>query len=154
MSMPTKDIRQTVEPIEPGEKEAVFYAWVDAGTQSQPSSVRIRISGGTRLRDPESGRVFVDAYKEVQFNMGILRTRDPEVIAVLRKISADGAEITEDKEKYLSFVEPSERRGERLAKKSSALTAELERKDDEVTRKDAEIGRLRSLLKKRGVEAA
>ncbi len=113
--------------------EVVFYAWIDAGTQSMPSSVTIHIGrGGERVRDAESGRIVTVGYKEVRFNMGILRTDDQEVIAELRKHIKNGDTITEDKEVYLSKVEKPELRAARLSRVDGALREESKRKDKEI----------------------
>lgn len=125
--------------------EVVFYAWVDAGNQSMPSSMTMRISGGQKQRDT-NGNILSVGYKEVRFNSGMLRTSDPETIEVIRKAIKGGETITEDQEFYLANVEPAELRGKRLARKSSQLTAELESKDGEIRDKNKEIERLRKLL--------
>jgi len=120
------------EGMEPDvDKDVVFYAWSDAGTQSMPSSVTIHISGGERVRDA-SGKIMAVGHKEVQFNKGILRTRDPQVIRAIRKLIEGGDTITEDKETYLSMVEPGERRAARLVAKNYALVSELSAKDKEI----------------------
>lgn len=132
------DTRKTFEVANEAAKEAektgdvVFYAWVDAGNQSQPSSLTMRISGGQRVRDPQSGAIAALGYHEVHFNMGILRTKDPAEIAGIRKAIADGDTITEDKELYLSKVQPAAVRADRLARKSAEDTAKLKAKDEEI----------------------
>lgn len=121
---------------EPGSelKEVVFYAWTDAGTQSMPSSLRMRITGGQRVKDDSSGKIISLGYVEVQFNKGLLRISDPEVIREVRKMMERGDTITEDCEKYLAMVEPAERRTERMASKATQLAQEIEEADAEILR--------------------
>lgn len=102
-----------------------FYAWIE----NSPSSVTIRISGGTRAKDANTGAILAMGHKEAKFNMGIYRTDDPETIRELRKLMEKGETITEDKEVYLAHVEPPKRREERLAKKNQALQSTVAEQD-------------------------
>lgn len=119
--------------------EVVFYAWIDGGNQSQPSSMTIRISGGQRVRDPQSGSIAALGYKEIRFNMGILRTSDPEVIAELRKQIKNGDTITEDKEVYLSKIEKPELRAARLSRKAQQDGVDLKKAKDEIAELKAKL---------------
>lgn len=113
-------------------EEVVFYAWTDAGTQSMPSSLTMRIGGGERVKDAESGRIMTLAYQEVRFNMGILRSSDPNVIREIRKAIKKGDTITEDKEVFLAKVEKPELRAQRLERVRAADKETLKKQEREI----------------------
>jgi hypothetical protein len=124
-------------------KEVVFYSWIDGGNQSQPSSITIRIGGGERIKDPDSGRIVVMGYHEVRFNMGILRTGDAEAIRVIRGMIKKGETITEDKEIYLAKVEKPELRAARLSRRHAEdanTVKQQQREIDELKAKLAATG--------------
>jgi hypothetical protein len=130
-----KDAKKTLDLVNEAPADAetvVFYAWTDAGSQSQPSSLTMRISGGQRVRDPQSGAIAALGYHEVRFNMGIFRTKDEAEIAGIRKAIKDGDTITEDKELYLSKVQSPAMRAERLARRTAEDRENLKKKDDEI----------------------
>ncbi len=81
-----------------------FYSWIEG----RPSNTVIHISGGTFSKDPTSGAIFKNEHKEVKFRAGAYSTADPEIIAALRRQIENGADITEDRELYLSRIEKSE----------------------------------------------
>lgn len=116
-------------------ESVTFYAWIEV----YPSSMTIRISGGTRAKDANTGAILAMEHKEAKFNMGLLRTDDPEVIAEIRRLIEKGETITEDKEVYLAHVEPPKRREERLAKSNHALKATNAQLEKEVAELRAKL---------------
>jgi hypothetical protein len=111
------------------QEKVTFYAWVERS----PSSMTMRISGGQRAKDANSGAIMAMAHKEIRFNMGMLHTDDPETIRELRKLaSKPDSGVTEDYDLYLSKVEPPKRREERMAKRNLALASTVAQKDEEI----------------------
>lgn len=133
-------------PADPQEQETVpigpvtFYAWIDGGDRSHPSSLTIRIGGGTKVRDPETGRIaMVDPYHEVRFNMGQYRTSEPTEIREIRKMIEAGDTITEDYELYLGKILDPKKRAEQLARKAASQGAELAEANKEIERLKAQL---------------
>lgn len=121
------------------DEEVVFYAWVDSGNQSMPSSLTMRISGGERVHDQTTGKIMSTGYNEIRFNMGILRTRDVDAIREIRRAIKNGDTITEDKEVYLSKVEKPELRAARLARRHGEDTIKLKSQADEIAELKAKL---------------
>jgi len=109
-----------------------FYSWIDTAPHGSPSSVTIRISGGQRVKDANSGAIMALEHKEVRFTMGLLHTDDPEVIAQIRKLIQGGDTITEDKEVYLRHTMKPEDQAKRAIKLNDGLAAENAKKDKEI----------------------
>lgn len=126
------------------EGEVTFYSWI----HKEPSSLTVRISGGQRVKDANSGAIMALEHKEVRFLMGILHTDDPETIEQLRKLIRNGDTITEDKEVYLRHI----LKPEDLAKRTIAQNTGLAKKNEEL---EKEIAKLNAKLTRRdGKEAA
>lgn len=124
-------------------KEVTFYAW----RENIPSSEMIRCSGGERFKDAE-GRVVNTGEKHAKFAAGIFRTKDPEIIAALRDLIANGKnDMSEDAEDYHKATLP-------LEKQSQRALALLKQKDDELTQVRHENSTLREQLEAKAKAAA
>jgi len=122
------------------ERESVtFYSWIDSYPQAVPSSLLFHVSGGQRRQDPNTGAIMPLDHKEVRFNMGILRTDDPEAIAELRKVIKKGETMTEDREVYLAKIMKPEDTAKRAVKLLASEREGSAEKDRRILELEAQL---------------
>lgn len=129
---------------------ATFYAWINSAPTCVPSSETVRISGGQRQKDANSGAILALDHLQVSFNMGILRSSDPEVIRVLRDMISKGANYTEDYELYLRKIMKPEDLAKRSGAQAVKLKSENEKLTEQASKQAKEIEELKAKLAKRG----
>jgi len=118
-----------------GPEEALFYHWIG----NHPSSEIIRVRGGQR-QVAGDGQVMHVELLEAPFHNGMMKTSDPEIIALMRgKFGAPGSGITEDAEEYYSHVMTPEMAKRRTLVLNSNLKAEVEKLKEEKSRLVAQL---------------
>ena len=112
------------------EKETVTFFSCFEG---RPSRQRINVCGGVKVKDANGQIAVVEPMLEAQFSDGKFTTDNPKIIAVLReKCKKAECGITEDREKYLSWVLSPEKQNERLAAKLAEAGKERNRLMEEL----------------------
>jgi hypothetical protein len=136
--MPETEKKQEAKP-----ETVVFWMWQEVDPESTPKKVRavpskmfLAVSGGELLTDKD-GRKYRNPFKEIRFDNGCLRTSDPEIIAAVLKLTADGERnIVEDEAEYLRHV------AEPLSLKKTTAQLESAKKENQDLRAiNAELNR-------------